>query len=61
MALLKENKIYKFTHWGDAKKKIDIDPRYKAVESSKREEWFKEFWKKSRVRISIFKICHLIY
>lgn len=43
-ALLREhNDIDRHTRWGDIKKKLDSDPRYKAVESSTaREDWFRE-------------------
>ncbi|XP_054708785.1 transcription elongation regulator 1-like [Uloborus diversus] len=46
--LLKEQKtVDKYSRWGDVKKLIMDDARYKAVESSSlREEWFKEFFSK---------------
>ncbi|CAH8568537.1 unnamed protein product [Heterobilharzia americana] len=46
--MLKEQKsINRYTHWTDVKRKVDSDPRYKAVESSsKREDWFREFIRK---------------
>nr|CAK32500.1 transcriptional cofactor CA150 [Schistosoma mansoni] len=46
--LLKEQKsINRYTHWTDVKRKLDTDPRYKAVDSSsKREDWFREFIRK---------------
>jgi len=34
------------SRWGETKKKIDSDPRYKAVDSSsRREDWFRDFVK----------------
>ncbi|XP_075989195.1 transcription elongation regulator 1-like isoform X2 [Anticarsia gemmatalis] len=46
IALLKEKGVDRHTRWIDAKKKVDADPRYKAVESSNlREDYFKEYCK----------------
>ena len=47
LALLKETtEIDKHTRWSDIKRKIDSDPRYKAVDSSsRREDWFKDYIK----------------
>ncbi|CAH8858330.1 unnamed protein product [Trichobilharzia szidati] len=46
--MLKEQKgITRYTHWTDVKRKVDSDPRYKAVDSSsKREDLFREFIRK---------------
>ncbi|VEL15185.1 unnamed protein product, partial [Protopolystoma xenopodis] len=48
LALLKEQKgLNRHSHWGDFKKKLDSDPRYKAVDSSsRREEWFRDYTRK---------------
>jgi transcription elongation regulator 1 len=45
MQLLKETtEIDRQSKWSDIKKKIDSDPRYKAVDSSsRREDWFKDY------------------
>lgn len=45
MQLLKETAdIDRQSKWSDIKKKIDSDPRYKAVDSSsRREDWFKDY------------------
>lgn len=45
MQLLKETSdIDRQSKWSDIKKKIDSDPRYKAVDSSsRREDWFKDY------------------
>lgn len=46
IALLKEKGVDRHSRWIDAKKKIDSDPRYKAVEgSNQREDYFKEYCK----------------
>uniref|UniRef100_A0A2A4K6J8 Transcription elongation regulator 1 n=1 Tax=Heliothis virescens TaxID=7102 RepID=A0A2A4K6J8_HELVI len=46
IALLKEKGVDRHSRWVEAKKKIDTDPRYKAVESSTmREDYFKEYCK----------------
>ncbi|XP_026746675.1 transcription elongation regulator 1 isoform X1 [Trichoplusia ni] len=46
IALLKEKGVDRHARWIDAKKKIDSDARYKAVESSNlREDYFKEYCK----------------
>lgn len=44
IALLREHTdIDRHSRWGDVKKRLDTDPRYKAVESSSaREDWFRE-------------------
>ena len=44
MALLKESPdVDRHSRWSEVKKKLDGDPRYKAVESSlQREDWFRE-------------------
>ncbi|KAK9874985.1 hypothetical protein WA026_005800 [Henosepilachna vigintioctopunctata] len=46
-ALLREHsEIDRHSYWGDVKRKVDSDPRYKAVESSgQREDWFREYCK----------------
>ncbi|KAA3677206.1 transcription elongation regulator 1 [Paragonimus westermani] len=46
--LLKEQKyLSRHSHWGDIKRRIDTDPRYKAVDSSsRREDWFRDFIRK---------------
>ncbi|KAH9286076.1 Transcription elongation regulator 1 [Echinococcus granulosus] len=48
IALLKEHKsISRRSHWSGVKRKIDFDPRYRAVESSsRREDWFREYIQK---------------
>jgi len=45
--LLKEtSEIDRHSRWSDIKRKIDSDPRYKAVDSSsRREDWFKDYVK----------------
>ena len=44
--------INRNSRWGDVKRKIDADPRYRAVDSSpKREEWFKDYVKDLGVNI----------
>ncbi|XP_013174367.1 PREDICTED: transcription elongation regulator 1 isoform X1 [Papilio xuthus] len=46
LALLKEKNVGRHTRWAEIKKKIDSDPRYKAVESSTiREDYFREYCK----------------
>ncbi|XP_023714864.1 transcription elongation regulator 1 isoform X3 [Cryptotermes secundus] len=47
IALLREHAdIDRHSRWGDVKKRLDMDPRYKAVESSSaREDWFREYVK----------------
>lgn len=47
IALLREHAdIDRHSRWGDVKKRLDTDPRYKAVESSSaREDWFREYVK----------------
>ncbi|XP_036361330.1 transcription elongation regulator 1 isoform X1 [Octopus sinensis] len=47
MQLLKETSIIeRNSRWSEIKKKIDSDPRYKAVESSsRREDWFRDYVK----------------
>lgn len=47
MQLLKETTIIeRNSRWSEIKKKIDSDPRYKAVESSsRREDWFRDYVK----------------
>lgn len=46
-SLLKESPdVDRHSRWGDVKKKLDSDPRYKSVESSaQREDWFREYIK----------------
>lgn len=48
MALLKETTdIERHSRWSEIKRKIDSDPRYKAVDSSsRREDWFKDYSRK---------------
>ena len=43
--LLKDTSdIDRHSRWSDVKRKIDSDPRYKAVDSSsRREDWFKDY------------------
>ena len=43
--LLKEtSEIDRHSRWSDIKRKIDSEPRYKAVDSSsRREDWFKDY------------------
>jgi len=43
--LLKETtELDRHSRWTDIKKKLDSDPRYKAVDSStRREDWFKDY------------------
>jgi len=45
MELLKETTdLDRHSRWSDIKKKLDSDPRYKAVDSStRREDWFKDY------------------
>jgi len=45
LELLKEtSELDRHSRWSDAKKKLDSDPRYKAVDSStRREDWFKDY------------------
>jgi len=45
MELLKETTdLDRHSRWSDVKKKLDSDPRYKAVDSStRREDWFKDY------------------
>ncbi|KAG8237630.1 hypothetical protein J437_LFUL017399 [Ladona fulva] len=47
LALLRERgEVDRHARWGEVKKRIDSDPRYKAVESSSaREDWFRDFQK----------------
>ena len=47
VALLREHQdIDRHSRWSDVKKRLDSDPRYKAVESSSaREDWFREYVK----------------
>ncbi|XP_050676528.1 transcription elongation regulator 1-like isoform X2 [Leptidea sinapis] len=46
MQLLKDKSIDRHTRWVDVKKKIDLDVRYKSVEtSSLREDYFREYCK----------------
>ncbi|XP_013135865.1 PREDICTED: transcription elongation regulator 1-like [Papilio polytes] len=46
LALLKEKNVGRHTRWAEIKKKVDSDPRYKAVESSTvREDYFREYCK----------------
>lgn len=46
--LLKETSdIDRHSRWSETKRKIDSDPRYKAVDSSsRREDWFKDYVRK---------------
>ncbi|KAL3276562.1 hypothetical protein HHI36_011936 [Cryptolaemus montrouzieri] len=46
-ALLREQSdIDRHSYWGDVKRKVDSDPRYKSVDSSgQREDWFREYCK----------------
>ncbi|XP_045467294.1 transcription elongation regulator 1 isoform X2 [Harmonia axyridis] len=46
-ALLREHSdIDRHSYWCDVKRKVDTDPRYKAVESSgQRDDWFREYCK----------------
>ncbi|OWF46304.1 transcription elongation regulator 1-like [Mizuhopecten yessoensis] len=48
LALLKETSdIERHSRWSEIKRKIDSDPRYKAVDSSsRREDWFKDYARK---------------
>ncbi|ROT77294.1 Transcription elongation regulator 1, partial [Penaeus vannamei] len=42
--MLKEADIDRHSRWSDVKRKLDSDPRYKAVESSvQREDWFRDY------------------
>ena len=45
LELLKETtELDRHSRWTDVKKKLDSDPRYKAVDSStRREDWFKDY------------------
>ncbi|KAL3865336.1 hypothetical protein ACJMK2_006934 [Sinanodonta woodiana] len=44
--LLKETDIERHSRWSEIKRKIDSDPRYKAIDSSsRREDWFKDYVK----------------
>lgn len=45
LELLKETSdLDRHSRWSDVKKKLDSDPRYKAVDSStRREDWFKDY------------------
>jgi len=45
LELLKETaELDRHSRWSDVKKKLDSDPRYKAVDSStRREDWFKDY------------------
>ncbi|XP_053623455.1 transcription elongation regulator 1-like isoform X2 [Plodia interpunctella] len=46
IALLKEKAVDRHARWADAKKKVDSDPRYKAVDSSSlKEDYFREYCK----------------
>ncbi|XP_068626057.1 transcription elongation regulator 1 isoform X2 [Battus philenor] len=46
IALLKEKSVGRHSRWAEVKKKVDLDPRYKAVESSTlREDYFREYCK----------------
>ncbi|CAH2062516.1 unnamed protein product, partial [Iphiclides podalirius] len=46
LALLKEKSVGRHSRWAEAKKKIDTEPRYKAVEGSAlREDYFREYCK----------------
>ncbi|XP_050311211.1 transcription elongation regulator 1 [Anthonomus grandis grandis] len=46
IAMLREHSdIDRHTHWVDAKRKIDTDSRYKAVDSHLREDFFREYCK----------------
>lgn len=59
MQLLKETTIIeRNSRWSEIKKKIDSDPRYKAVESSsRREDWFRDYVKNiEEVNIFLFFI-----
>ena len=48
LALLKETSgIERSSRWSEIKRKIDSDPRYKAVDSSsRREDWFRDYTRK---------------
>ena len=48
IALLKETDgLNRDSRWSETKKKIDSDPRYKAVDSSsRREDWFYDYIKR---------------
>lgn len=44
ISLLKEKAVDRHARWAEAKKKVDSEPRYKAVESSAmREDYFREY------------------
>ena len=47
LQLLKEQSyLERHSRWSESKKKIDSDPRYKAVDSSSRlEDWFRDYVK----------------
>ena len=47
LQLLKEQSyLERHSRWSESKKKIDSDPRYKAVDSSsRREDWFRDYVK----------------
>lgn len=46
IALLKEKAVDRHARWPDVKKKVDSDPRYKAVESSTlKEDYYREYCK----------------
>ncbi|XP_060809301.1 transcription elongation regulator 1 [Amyelois transitella] len=46
IALLKEKAVDRHARWADAKKKLDSEPRYKAVDgSSLKEDYFREYCK----------------
>lgn len=62
MQLLKETTIIeRNSRWSEIKKKIDSDPRYKAVESSsRREDWFRDYVKNiEEVSFSLFISCKI--
>lgn len=44
--LREHSDIDRHSHWSDVKRKVDADPRYKAVDShGMREDWFREYCK----------------
>jgi transcription elongation regulator 1 len=45
--MLKElSDLDRHSRWGETKRRIDSDPRYKAIESSsRREDWFRDYIK----------------
>lgn len=52
--MLKEADIDRHSRWSDVKRKLDSDPRYKAVESSvQREDWFRDYM----VKVCCSAIC----